>query len=338
MKVDIPGKLFISGEYAVVYGAHAILAPSLHTMRFEIRKAEEPLVHSLKYGEAFYLESSHPMPNPLRKAYVMIRRYLDETGVPFSPFHLEVDSALDIEGQKLGLGSSAALTLGMIKTVLSFHKINLSDLALYKLSVLAMIDEEHFTSYGDLALAACRQWLLYRKFDSAWLKNHMHLPSDVLIDMPWMNLEIRPFTPKKLHMLVVNTGTPAKSKRLVESFNHAISGHYKTIFTDESDLLSLELFNKLRLGEKPHETIEKLRSLMDDSENHVNMTLFTEAMRTIEKHLTPFRARVKFSGAGGGDNVLAFFENETDKENAAEKLEALGYTLIGYERRGFDES
>ena len=98
-------------------------------------------------------------------------------------FHLTIDSNLaDNSGQKYGLGSSAAVLVSVVKALNEFYGLELSNLYIYKLAVIANMKLQSLSSCGDIAVSVCSGWLAYSTFDHDWVKQQMEETSvnDVL--------------------------------------------------------------------------------------------------------------------------------------------------------------
>ena len=98
-------------------------------------------------------------------------------------FHLTIDSNLaDNSGQKYGLGSSAAVLVSVVKALNEFYGLELSNLYIYKLAVIANMKLQSLSSCGDIAVSVYSGWLAYSTFDHDWVKQQMEETSvnDVL--------------------------------------------------------------------------------------------------------------------------------------------------------------
>ena len=81
-------------------------------------------------------------------------------------FHLTIDSNLaDNSGQKYGLGSSAAVLVSVVKALNEFYGLELSNLYIYKLAVIANMKLQSLSSCGDIAVSVYSGWLAYSTFD-----------------------------------------------------------------------------------------------------------------------------------------------------------------------------
>ena len=86
-------------------------------------------------------------------------------------FHLTIDSNLaDNSGQKYGLGSSAAVLVSVVKALNEFYGLELSNLYIYKLAVIANMKLQSLSSCGDIAVSVYSGWLAYSTFDHDWVE------------------------------------------------------------------------------------------------------------------------------------------------------------------------
>ncbi len=329
MRVEVPGKIYIAGEYGVVHGGHAILAPSARKMIFTIREATSPMIHSMKYAQTFNMEASQGMPRPIHKAYAITTKYLATKNIPVKGFYLTIDSQLDSGNQKLGLGSSAATTVGIIKSLLKYHNVVFDEITLYKLAVLSDIKDTKKTSYGDVALCVVNAWLLYKKFDVTWLKRRLNMPIDQLVSCAWKDLLIQPMQSQTPNILVINTMKRAHSKPLVERFNKGIPLKVRDQAIQNINDLSVRLYHKIQHNEQPLcEEIEALDQLYADLAQDYLLSFYTDAMTKIRIIVKQYGGCMKFSGAGGGDNVLGVFDSHDALIRAKEALHEKGYMIV----------
>ncbi|MFW6298093.1 MAG: mevalonate kinase [Bacillota bacterium] len=331
MTIDIPGKLFISGEYAVLYGAHAVLAPVERTMTFECVPGRKDTFVSSHYGP-IDLENTAAVPESIRRAYTTARDYLRLKGIPPRPFLLRVKSALDHKGRKLGLGSSGALTVGIIRSIAEFHGAPLEKDTLYKLSVLSQRHQARHASFADIAVSVHGAWILYRRFDRDWFNRHADLPLEKLLKSPWPKLLIKPFRPGALHAFAVNSLHPASSKALVETFMHNFDEAENPSLIDTVDQLSLTLYNELRTQAKGTKTLSALDQAYDQSMRAASVDLKPVPLKTLMTTINAFGGVSKISGAGGGDCVLAFFEDPEAYKKALDYFTKSEYPCIHFRR------
>ena len=116
-------------------------------------------------------------------AIEVFEQYVRSCNMNLKHFHLTIDSNLaDNSGQKYGLGSSAAVLVSVVKALNEFYGLELSNLYIYKLAVIANMKLQSLSSCGDIAVSVYSGWLAYSTFDHDWVKQQMEETSvnDVL--------------------------------------------------------------------------------------------------------------------------------------------------------------
>jgi len=299
--VKKPGKLYLSGEYAVVKGYHAIILPSKWMLQVTIQTQDYFSIDSDQFKDVIkfhVLDYKIDHPYALWKHTLQsIYRYLKFVRIPLKPHHIQITSELHKDEKKWGLGSSGALTIALIDAVLQFHGVFFKPLELYKLGVITQRDLMEKSSFGDLAMSAYQQPLLYKKFNTLKLSQ----PHYQDVDKDWDDLMIRPMHFDQLPIIIVHTNQTASSYKLVS-----------TVFSSKENLEILEDIDRLSLS--MYEVIEskaydQLYPLM--KEHHtlllklkVKKPLYTANMQDIISNISVKDIGYKFSGAGGGDNMM----------------------------------
>ena len=149
-----PGKLYIAGEYAVVEPGHqAVLvtvdrfitvrvtpcspaggnAGTISSRRYAAgclpwrRRPQDGMAEAVE-GDDDYVVS----------AIRVVEALVVQGGGRLRSFDLGIVSELDeADGRKLGLGSSAAVTVATVRAVAGLYSLSLDDLSVYKLAMLA---------------------------------------------------------------------------------------------------------------------------------------------------------------------------------------------------------
>jgi len=154
IEVKIPGKMILLGEYAVLEGARALVMAVNRYVRVTVKERaarEDFQIKSNISKTPFYFgidksgkfqahpsqtEASHNDMNFACQSIQAICTRIVSKGVAISPFSLEIDTTqFYFDGsQKLGLGSSAAVIVGIVLALAKYHHI----------------DKEIFANEGDL--------------------------------------------------------------------------------------------------------------------------------------------------------------------------------------------
>lgn len=325
MKVSIPGKLYITGEYGVIEGGHAILAPVRRHMHFDIRPSDGDRVASRMLGVRQL--KRHNVPSNIWKPYAKALEYLRSKNLVKKPFVLTIKSELDTEAFKLGLGSSGAVCTGIIKSILRFHGLQPSPMTLFKLSVLTQYDLSKQTSFGDLSVHAYGRWVLYRKFDEQWMIRHRDDPLDTLIARPWKALKILPFTPPTMYGFAVNSMRPSSSTALVQAYRENVSLKERKTLKTFTDQLTLAFHASLR-NTPERKLLSEFHDAVHQFSRKQNLSIITMPLEHIVNTLDMFKGHAKFSGAGGGDCVIAFFDSRNAYLQAKKHFIDTPYPII----------
>lgn len=316
--IQTPGKLYLAGEYAVVKGYYALILKTKVTLDVCIEPSDVCVIRSHQFDQdiVFQKELLHKKKTLWASALMSAYRYVSFLNKEIYTHKITIQSGLDTQQhKKLGLGSSGALTVGLIEAVLKFHDVTYTPLVLYKLSVMAQHKVHAIASYGDIATAAFKSAMLYKKF-SAYNEDL----EEKALNTPWEGLVITPFEPNALPLLIVHTGAQASSHALV---NHAFKHMKKHVYTPlfkELDFLTRTLYERMLAHEDFKKTIEDIHKVYQSfplevlnqmMNEPVMKVLQLEALKTFPK---------KISGAGGGDNIIVYVSK---KKEAAMILEAL---------------
>jgi phosphomevalonate kinase len=255
--------------------------------------------------------------------------YLREFDKKMRFLKFEINSELDTtDNIKFGFGSSAAITIALLRVLFDYHDISYNELTLYKAGVLINNAISKSTSFGDLACIAYEKPIYYKKFNSLFLSqiNSLSINELLVIDWPGLIIEEISFNNK---FLIVHSKQSANSHKLVSSvFRHQNEKEFN-LFLNVSEGLVKELVNNPANSKN---IISKLDDNFRYLEKVTNIKLFTKEMDDIRNIIYEFQGTMKFSGAGGGDCVIVFFDSEIVLFSAKEKLSKFGYDVNIYEK------
>lgn len=324
-----PGKLYIAGEYAVVEPGHqAILVAVDRFITVSITPAQQVgRIRSALYGGralTWHRRQDGAAQVDGRGAdYVIsairvVEELVRERGGRPVVFDLEIVSELvdHGSGRKLGLGSSSAVTVATVRAVARLYGLELDDMEVYRLALLACEDVEPIGSGGDIAASALTGWVAYSSPDRGWLRQERRRRSTgELLTTPWPCLSIRRLEPPGLRLQVGWTGTPASSPRLVAGVRAgaAHSRHYAAFLAASQDCVSALV---RAVGKGDHEgigaQIRRNRGLLADLGRASGITIETPGLRRLVEIAQDHGAAAKSSGAGGGDCGIALCPPGTD--------------------------
>lgn len=326
VQTKAPGKLYIAGEYAVVEPGQTAIITSINrfvTTSISPSATDQGSIESIGFTEKpvewtrvndeVKLDDSVENLKYVLSAIQTTEAYLVEKGISLVPFDVKIESELDdANGKKLGLGSSGAVTVALVKAVLEFYGADIRDLLVFKLSVLAQMNLGVNSSFGDIAASTYTGWIQYTSFDRGFVKQYFADNSLAdTVDAYWPRIMIKRMKVKrKVNFLVGWTGSPASSHDLVgavqdkkeltdEQFEH---------FLEESKASVALLTIGLEEGHpaKIKAAIDRNRNALLEMGKERNVVietpLLTKLCNTARKH----GGAAKTSGAGGGDSGIAF--------------------------------
>lgn len=313
ISVDVPGKLYLAGEYAVVYGGWSVMVPTRKRVRVTAESSSSFMYASTTFNpfDPYAIDNMY-----VRDAIAVAHAYVSKQSL--RPYALRVDSPLQLDGHpKLGFGSSGAVSVGVLDAVLRFHGHDADPLTLYKLAVLAQHKNHPYSSFGDVAVSAFNHAMVYRRFDLAVLKQGLRGTVRDIVGRPWSGLMITPFTMPDVPWTIVHTGDAADSQAMVKAVHAYRYTPAFFRFKARSDKLVEDYVRH------PRRMMVVIRALHDNLmalQDITGVTLFTDAMKAIEKRLRTLPVAIKFSGAGGGDCVIIACQSASDKSHVTSAL------------------
>lgn len=239
LTVKAPGKLFIAGEYAVVDGMPSILAginryitvrikPSTHYGKILSRQYQTSIIYWRRESNHIIFDNRD---NPFRYIMAAVRvteAYARDLNHDLGFYDLKIDSQLDSpNGEKYGLGSSAAVTVATIHAICKYYHLPLTKAKLFKLAAIAHFSVQGNGSLGDIATSVYGGWIAFRTFDHQWLQiMRRSVNIKDLVNQKWPRLRIEPLTlPAGLKLLIGWTGSPASTSQLVDKVSLGKANH-----------------------------------------------------------------------------------------------------------------
>lgn len=334
LKIKVPGKLMVAGEFAVLVPKQDLAVTAVD--RFVYAMIEDhperllsltdynlnDLKWSIEDGKMM-IDSKDERLSFVKEAMEVTITYLAENGIDIDHFKLSVKSELDDQsGVKYGLGSSAAVVVAVVTAIMArFSEGELDKDVIFKLAALAHVNIQGSGSGADIAASVYGGMLLYSSFQADWLLNAYEKASSIneLLAKDWIYLSIKPLKlPASVSFCVGWTGKPASTTKLVarilqlreddpaafENFlqksKQAVSTFLSGMEQDDRELI----FKAVQLNR------EALRRVGEDAE----VSIETLGLATLCDLAEEFGGAGKPSGAGGGDCGIAFMPKETDLE------------------------
>ena len=336
IQVKAPGKLYIAGEYAVTepgYKSVLIAVDRFVTATIEEASAATGTIHSKTLHHepiTFQREadkiavSDTNAANQLKyviTAVEVFEQYAKSCGKELKHFDLVIDSNLDdASGHKYGLGSSAAVLVSVVKVLNEFYELDLANLNIYKLAVIANMKLQSLSSCGDIAVSVFTGWLAYSTFDHDWVMQQIETSSVAeVVKKNWPGLYTEPLqAPENMEVLIGWTGSPASSPYLVSEVKRLKSdpifyGHF--LEQSQSCVERLIYAFKTNNLKGVQAMIRRNRSIIQQMDQEANVDIETPQLKLLCDIAETYGAAAKTSGAGGGDCGIAILGEH--KERAA---------------------
>ncbi|MCY1570356.1 phosphomevalonate kinase [Staphylococcus pettenkoferi] len=335
IETKAPGKLYIAGEYAVTepgYKSILIAVDRFVTATIEDSEVAQGSIHSkalhhepvnFKRNEDQIVVSDLHAAKQLKyviTAIEVFEQYARSKGMELKHFHLTIDSNLDdASGHKYGLGSSAAVLVSVVKALNEFYQLNLSNLFIYKLAVIANMKLQSLSSCGDIAVSVYTGWLAYSTFDHEWVKQQIEETSvNEVLKKNWPGLHIEPLqAPENMEILIGWTGSPASSPHLVSEVKRLKSDpSFYGRFLEQSHACVEKLIHAFKTNHLKgvQQMVRLNRTIIQQMDAEATVDIETPTLKTLcevgEKH----GGASKTSGAGGGDCGITIINNECDKQ------------------------
>jgi len=334
LTVNTPGKLYLMGEYGVVHDTHALILTTKSTLTITLKSAVQSRLHSAHFMNPIhvdfdtFLARDHHF-KPWALAIETTMRYLKQKGFALTPTEMVIHSTLDDEQHhSYGLGSSAALVVGLCDALAQWAGLNLDALTLAKLAMYSQRSRHQTNSYGDLATSSFKQTLYYHKVDAQWLA---HLTGDLkdIIERPWQGLVCEPLDHPKIPLLIFNTGVKTPSETLVSAVASFFQSAAAAPWLQALDHSVSKAKNALIKGQfdQFYDAMQLQRALHTKLAQVTQAPLFIKAYDHLDQHYQPWKQASKFSGAGGGDNYLIGLTNDAFNSGAWRTIKS-PYTLI----------
>ncbi|GAB2713243.1 phosphomevalonate kinase [Nocardia thraciensis] len=333
-----PGKLFVAGEYAVVEPGHPAMLVAVDryaTATVTETGGSTTLATDLGGGRRIRSERGEdqllpPVPEGasadfryVLAAVTVVERLLIESGRSPRNFELATATAdlTDGAGRKLGLGSSAAVTVATVAALGRFYRLRLTTADRYRLAMLATLAVHPRGSGGDVAAATWGGWLTYRSPDrdhiSALAADH-GIAAALRAQWPGLSIQTLP-TPQQVRLLVGWTGTPASTPTRIARISHRRrTSHDHAGFLAESDTCVTHLTAALaadNVAAVQHE-IRRAAKILETLDQAAALGIATPQLRALCAAAELAGAAAKPSGAGGGDCGIAIVDRDRPDQAA----------------------
>ena len=288
-----PGKLFVIGEYAVVYGGNAVLVPVPHLARATVIEdgLNQLTIRTKTTRRTPLLEALAS--EPLLSAVVETLNCANE----LQSLSISLDtSEFYSTRQKLGLGSSAALTAALVKALRP-----------------RLPRSEQLT----LAISAHRQFQAGRGSGADVALAVEAAPISFRTGYPPLPYPL----PEDLHMLAIWSGKPASTTAYLEQVEA-----WRTVNPDRFEYhigrlsdCTVDFLTATDTTSRISKIQLYARYLSDFSEDS-SIKFYNATHLALQKEVESARCVYKPSGAGGGDFGTAFSANKNTLIHLAERI------------------
>lgn len=242
-----------------------------------------------------------------------------ERACVLNAFDMHITSDLDDEqsGRKLGLGSSAAVTVAVVRAMCQWYDLPLDTPQLCKLAMVASASVKGSGSGGDVACSMYGGWIGYHAYDRAWLQAEISRVESgdstlqALLQRPWPRLNVHRLRVHPCVQLFVGwTGSPASSARLVANVHEHREAQCALSYEDfcaNSQIVVESLMHALHNGDlqKLKDGCARNRALLQALQRLSNTAIETPLLQTLIEDAVHMGFASKTSGAGGGDCGIA---------------------------------
>lgn len=330
-----PGKLYLAGEYAVLHPGHpAVLVAIDRFLTATVRESSKAtVVFGSDQESGVRVRCDHDGQlavtgegsgfDYVLAAAAVVQQLVLEYGGSSHGFELHTggeDFTAD-SGRKLGLGSSAAVTVAVIDALASFYGLRLTRTERYRLAMLATLSVNPDGSGGDVAAATWGGWIVYRSPDRSrviTLANEQGVCA--ALRAPWPEMSVRKLPPpQRVRLLVGWTGQSASTPAMTDQFLnlHGRSRVHAEFCIDSAacvERLASALVVDDVIGAQ-HAILSAAR-LLSDFDQDVGVGILTPALSALCAAAEGAGAAAKPSGAGGGDCGIAIVDRDVPAQAA----------------------
>ncbi|MBS9534988.1 phosphomevalonate kinase [Mycobacterium sp. M1] len=347
-----PGKLFITGEYAVMEpGSPALLVAVDRMVSVTATSIEAGIELTTDlhpepvrlHWQGLQLAGNSPDDDAARgrlshavAALEVLGELLTGRGLPAPALHLTIVSDLHEAGTKFGLGSSGAVTVATIDTVSAHCGLPLSADERYRLALIASARLDPQASGADLAAAVLRGWIVYRAPDRTAVLDLVRRDGlESALRASWPGLGIRRLNPPAgLQLAVGWTGSPAVTAELLGGSRwHGTAAHRQ--FVAAMAASAQATVDALERGDTAAALAQLAiaRQLLAELDNSADVGIFTDKLIALCDAADAAGWVAKPSGAGGGDCGIALSDgaDAADVERLRGQWETVGVRLLPLE-------
>lgn len=318
--LSAPGKLFVAGEYSVLWGGTAwvlAVAPRATAM---VRPLGDRRIHVLQEGarcSGWATPGGVNWDEPLPPAFLYVARAVDWsfrlTGADGPGMAIACSASQAVGGHKLGMGGSARAAVLASEATRGCLKASYDAL---KVALVAHADAQGGQGSGaDVAACFAGGFVRYRRFDSARLLGAAQKGQLSSALGTQGSVDVLRLPPPRFPMLYAFSGHSASTPRLVSEVERQVDAKARQDVVAASDELGDGLEQALARGDfsRVVQACRELQVLLGRLASARSM-----AGEQILALAQTYGCAGKQSGAGGGDGYLLLGPDEA----ALEALEA----------------
>lgn len=326
------GKLYLAGEYAVLIDKNpAILVGVNRLIQVDLKLAttkskviddfENKFVFDFSQKQMFINKEDN---NALIIDIIsFLHDFLLYHNKKLLNFEIKITNNLFIQNTKIGLGSSAALSIALVKAILKLHGFAYDSLLLYKIVVMAHLKSFRYGSYGDIACSCFGGYIYYQKPEQSFLKNITF--EDLDKEWPLLVIE-RIKIDSTLKLVAFWTQEAADTTDFIRQFlNNQLDNQFLEISSINTKLLKEYLVSGK--NQEIQTTIHNLYLNLKKMSQKNNMPIMTNIVENI---IDNFSFSIKTSGAGGGDCLISIIDKNL-LINLEDSIHYLNLEVFNYE-------
>ena len=328
-RVQVPGKLLIAGEYAVlepdqkaiVMAVNRYITAYIEPYRENQLSLPQLGLDHVTWNKNVQFNVSDSRLNFIRNSILIVNHYLAESSVSTQPVRLVIRSGLnDPEtGKKYGLGSSAAVVTAVVSAMLMMYGDKIAPPTLekvFKLAALAHLKTQKSGSGVDIAASTYGGLLVYSSFQKDWVADELNKGVKVseIIEKPWPHLSIKSIVPPSKFKLCVGwTKETASTAPLIKKV-HELRGRQHFAYNQFLKESSLAVAHLIQGFEQDDQGLiisslsENRKALLKFAEKS-KFAIETSKLRDLCSIAAQFGSG-KSSGAGGGDCGIAIVKSD----------------------------
>jgi phosphomevalonate kinase len=323
MRLSAPGKLFLTGEYAVLWGAPAVLAAVAPRMTATVEpRADGTVELRVPGGTSRATRTAQGLRWTGPEAPARFARRALELAVAANPDAPGLTvrfepGARGPRGQKLGLGSSASAAV--IAAAAGLGGVPDAD------RVFAVAAQAHWEvqgqrgSNGDVAAAAHGGLIRYTRYP-------IERPAAQRPAAP----DLAPLPDRALHLALAFSGRSAKTPSMVAAVEAALSAAERADFVRRSTELTEAFCAAQREGDAGASiaALNGAGDLLAELGQRAGVAVVTPKLTRIQEVGRAHGLAAKVSGAGGGDGALLCGFDRKALRAAMAELRRLGVQTL----------